>query len=66
MLLKERLRQLFSSYDPDVQRVVNEVLDLEQRYISYDRPRLKDQIDEIVAAVADKKPAKARQAKLSE
>lgn len=66
MLLKERLRQLFASYDPDVQRVVSEVLDLEQRYISNDKPRLKDQIDEIVAAVADKKPSKAQQTRVSE
>lgn len=59
MLLKDRLRQLFVSYEPDVQRVLAEVLDLEQRYISYERPKIKEQIDEIITRVAEKKSAKS-------
>lgn len=63
MLLKDRLRQLFTSYEPDVQRVIAAVLDLEQQHISFERPRLKDQIDDIVTKVAEKKPTKSDKSK---
>lgn len=66
MLLKDRLRQLFVAYDSDVQRVIAEVLDLEQQNISYERPRLKDQIDDIITNVAEKKPARSGKARTSE
>ena len=33
MLLKDRLRQMFEPFPPDVQRVLDEMLDLEQRRI---------------------------------
>jgi hypothetical protein len=54
-MYRERLRQLFSDYDPDIQTVIAEVLRLEQEHITMDRPRLKEPIDEIVDQVAKKK-----------
>lgn len=58
MLLKDRLRQLVTSYDTEVERVIIEVLDLEQQNISQARPRLKEPIDEIISNVAEKKSVK--------
>jgi hypothetical protein len=49
---RERLRKLFSEYDSAIQTVIDQVLQLEQEHITIDRPRLKDQIDEIVEDVA--------------
>jgi hypothetical protein len=50
----ERLRQLFTAYDPTIQTIISEVLTLEQEHISMERPRIKDQIDEIISRVASK------------
>ncbi len=66
MLLREHLRQLFINYDPAVQLVIFEVLTLEQEHISNDRPRLKDQIDEIISKAAGKDSGKPRQTRTSE
>ena len=54
MLLRERLRQLFADYDLAIQSVISDVLTLEQENISIDRPRLKEQIDEIITHIANK------------
>lgn len=54
-MYRERLRQLFSDYDPEIQTVIAEVLRLEQEHITMDRPHLKGPIDEIVDQVAKKK-----------
>ncbi|MEI6776562.1 MAG: hypothetical protein WCF99_04165 [Chloroflexales bacterium] len=48
----ERLRNLFSGYEPAIQTIIDQVLQLEQAYITMDRPRLKEQIDDIVEDVA--------------
>jgi len=62
----ERLRNLFSNYDPAIQSIIDQVLQLEQAHITMDRPRLKDQIDDIVEEVAkqevgiSKKPRTSR------
>jgi hypothetical protein len=53
-MLMERLRQLFTAYDPTIQTIISEVLTLEQEHISMERPRIKDQIDEIISRVASK------------
>ena len=66
MLLKDRLRQLFVLYEPDVQRVIADVLDLEQQHISFDQPRLKDPIDDIISNVAEKKPTRSVKTKAME
>jgi hypothetical protein len=52
-VLKEQLRALFNSYDPPIRQIIAEVGELEQRHISMERPRLKDQIDEIITRVAN-------------
>lgn len=52
-MLKDRLRELFKSYDPAVRRVIQEVGEIEQQYISMERPRgiMKD-IDEMITRIA--------------
>lgn len=52
-MLKEQLRVLFNNYDPPVRQIIGEVGELEQRFISMERPRLKDQIDEIITRIAN-------------
>jgi hypothetical protein len=49
---RERLRNLFINYDSAIQAIIDQVLQLEQEHITMDRPRLKDQIDEIIEDVA--------------
>ncbi|MDZ4720210.1 MAG: hypothetical protein SH847_17290 [Roseiflexaceae bacterium] len=66
MLLKDRLRQMFVSYDPDIQRVLSEMLDLEQQNISYERPRLKEQVNDIITNVAENKQPKSGNVRISE
>lgn len=52
-MLKDRLKELFRSYDPAVRRVIQEVGEIEQQYISMERPRgiMKD-IDEMITRIA--------------
>lgn len=52
-MLKDRLRALFKSYDPAVRQVIYEIGDIEQQYISMERPRgiMKD-IDEVITRIA--------------
>lgn len=49
---KNRISNLFSSYEPAIQQIVAKVGELEQRHISMERPRIKTQIDEIITRVA--------------
>ena len=53
-MLKERLNELFTTYDPVVQSLIAEVLILEQANISYERPHLKEQVDQIISRLANK------------
>jgi hypothetical protein len=52
-MLKAQLKELFKSYDPAVRRVIQEVGEIEQQYISMERPRgiMKD-IDEMITRIA--------------
>lgn len=52
-MLKDRLKELFKGYDPAVQRVIREVGEIEQQYISMERPRgiMKD-IDDMITWIA--------------
>ncbi|MBK6709678.1 MAG: hypothetical protein IPG51_04945 [Chloroflexi bacterium] len=52
-MLKDRLKALFKSYDPVVRQVIYEVGEIEQQYISMEKPRgiMKD-IDEIITRIA--------------
>lgn len=51
-MLKDRLRELFKGYPPNVQQVIREVGEIEQQYISMERPRgiMKD-IDEMITRI---------------
>lgn len=51
---KERLTNLFESFDPTVRSIILGVLDIEQEHISMEKPRVKEHIDEIISAVAKK------------
>lgn len=51
---KERLNNLFETFDPAIRNIILGVLDIEQEHISMEKPRVKDQIDEIVTAAAKK------------
>jgi hypothetical protein len=51
-MLKERLRELFKSYDPDIRQIIFEVGEYEQENISMERPHFKDPIDAIVERIA--------------
>jgi hypothetical protein len=51
---KERLMNLFETFDPAVKNIILGVLDIEQEHISMERPRVKDHIDEIITAAAKK------------
>lgn len=53
-MLKERLSQLFRSYDPAIQEIITEVLALEQANISKDRYNFKEPIEQIVSRIASK------------
>jgi hypothetical protein len=56
-MLKERLRGLFESYDLVIQQIVNEVVELEQSYISKKNPRgIRPEIDEIITRIAKEQP----------
>jgi hypothetical protein len=50
-MLKDRLLELFREYEQDVQQVIADVLALEQEHISMERPRVKEQIKEIIDRV---------------
>jgi hypothetical protein len=56
---KERLTNLFETFDPAVRSIILGVLDIEQEHISMERPRVKEQIDEIISAAAKKEMEKA-------
>ena len=53
-MLKERLNQLFTLYDPAIQALISEVLTLEQAHISMEKPRVGEQIDQIISRLANK------------
>lgn len=50
-MLGDRLQELFGEYEEDVQQVIAEVLTLEQEHISMERPRVKEQIRQIIDRV---------------
>ncbi len=52
-MLREQLQALFSNYDPVIRQIIGEVGELEQRHISMERPRLKENIDEIISQIAN-------------
>ena len=55
-MLKKRVMELFKECEPDVQRVISEVLTLEQEHISMERPRVKQPIRQIIDRIVNTKP----------
>lgn len=55
---KERLSNLFETFDPALRSIILGVLDIEQEHISMERPRVKEQIDEIITGAAKKEVEK--------
>ncbi len=51
-MLKDRLKQLFEDYDPQIQRVIIEVLKFEQENISMKAPRYSEPVDAVVTQIA--------------
>jgi hypothetical protein len=48
-MIKDRVLKLFNDYDPEVQKVIAEVLEWEQERISMERPRgAKEAVKEII------------------
>lgn len=53
-MLRDRLKELFKNYDPAVRQVINEVGEVEQQFISMERPRgIYEKIDEIITRIAE-------------
>lgn len=53
-MVKERLRQLFTKYDPVIRQIVNEVTELEQQKITMRNPvGIHEEIDAIITRVAE-------------
>ena len=65
-MIKERLSKLFEGYDPAIQAVIAGVLSIEQEHISMKRPRVKDEIDNVVNLVANKELKRASNEGISE
>lgn len=55
---KERLANLFETFDPAVKSIILGVLNIEQEHISMEKPRVKEHIDEIISAAAKKEMEK--------
>lgn len=59
-MLKDRMQELFAelfaNYDMEIQDIILRVLLLEQENISMKRPRVRDQIDEIISQMVSKAP----------
>ncbi|WP_322494564.1 hypothetical protein [Chloroflexus sp.] len=49
---RDLLRRLFSTLDPEIKSVIEQVLQLEQENITMERPRINDRIDEIITEEA--------------
>jgi len=53
-MLQDRLKNLFKNYDPAVRQVIYEVGEIEQQFISMERPRgIYDKIDEVISRIAE-------------
>ncbi|HIP71641.1 MAG TPA: hypothetical protein EYH05_09630, partial [Anaerolineae bacterium] len=53
-MLQDRLKNLFKNYDPAVRQVIYEVGEIEQQFISMERPRgIYDKIGEVISRIAE-------------
>lgn len=53
-MMKDRLSTLFQTYDPAIRAIISDVLSIEQANISMERPRVKDEIDDVISLWAKK------------
>ena len=53
-MLKERLSHLFTKYNIAIQTIIEDILTLEQTFISIEKPRIKEEVDQIISRLADK------------
>lgn len=51
---KQNLVDLFNDCDPVLRAMIEQVLMLEQEYISFERPRIKEELDHIISSAATK------------
>lgn len=58
-VMKDRLKELFQTYDLAIQAIISEVLAIEQEKISMERPRVSDEIDRLISLVAKKELERA-------
>ena len=54
-MIIENIFQLFEKKEKAVQQTLQAVLQLEQRHISYEKPSLKKELDEIISEAAKMK-----------
>ena len=47
-MLRDRIRDLFKDEDPDVQNVIERVIEEEWARLSYQRPRILEEIKDII------------------
>ena len=52
-MLKARILEMFREQDPDVQRVIARVLEEEWARLSYQRPRMREEIRQIIEDEVD-------------
>lgn len=53
-MLRDRIATLFQQHDPTLRQLILDVLEVEQEFISMERPRgIYDRIDEIVTTIVD-------------
>ena len=51
-MLRDQIKELFHKFDPTVQQLISEVINLEQSNISMERPRIQKELDDIVTRIA--------------
>lgn len=53
-MLREKLKELFTRYDPEIQEIIAKVIALEQEHISEEKPRIGRDVDAIITSVMNK------------
>ena len=56
-MLRERILDMFRDQDPDVQKVIARVIEEEWARLSYQRPRIKEEIRQIIEAEVESNEA---------
>lgn len=63
-MVKNRLKELFKGYDPLIQRVIREVGEIEQRYISMKTPKgIMQDIDAMLTQIAKEEIERSKRGK---